>query len=212
MTTKKTPSFAASGGKSDLSVSFGAASYSFSRNEFGYIGSEDNNTWENVGYFLGGIANFRDINLIINSTDVTLFTQTRYEDGSKDKISHSGIVDNETGEKLMSFGPNSRGYINGKVGFAIEPKLSTSNYEVPIDLSKSVNLTVNKYSFTLTRGLGKVLPYQGLTINCVNMSSLSLWLNGIPNIGLHPALLHYSIQAYNSGFRPDLFSFYLQNR
>ncbi|MBE7442059.1 MAG: VCBS repeat-containing protein [Flavobacteriales bacterium] len=200
-------------GNTSVVVSVGFASYDFDNGKANGIWNWNNlSPIEKIGYGFGALANLRDINQLINSTDVNLYTQTRYEDGSKDKISHSGIVDNETGEKLMSFGPNSRGYINGKVGFALEPKLSTSNYEVPIDLSKSVNLTVNKYSFTLTRGLGKVLPYQGLTINCVNMSSLSLWLNGIPNIGLHPALLHYSIQAYNSGFRPDLFSFYLQNR
>ncbi|MFN5665128.1 MAG: RHS repeat domain-containing protein, partial [Bacteroidota bacterium] len=205
-------SFMTSGGKSDLSVSFGVASYSFSRNEFGHLGNDGNSRWENVGYGLGVLANLADVNQLINSTDATLYTQKRYEDGSKDYISHTGIVDDATGEKLMSFGPNSEGFIDGKVGFAIEPKLSTTNYPVPINLSKSVSLAVNKHSFILTRALGKILPYQGLTINCVNMSSLSLWLNGIPNIGIHPALLHFSIQAYKSGLRPDLFSYYLQKR
>jgi len=37
----------------------------------------------------------------------------------------------------------------------------------------------NKHSFLLPKGLSKVLPYQGASINCVNMASLSLWLNGI---------------------------------
>ncbi len=54
-------SFAASGGKSDLSVSFGAASYSFSRNEFGYIGSDENSGWQNFGYVLGALANLSDL-------------------------------------------------------------------------------------------------------------------------------------------------------
>ena len=58
-------SFAASGGKSDLSVSFGAASYSFSRNEFGYIGSDENSGWQNFGYVLGALANLSDaVNLL----------------------------------------------------------------------------------------------------------------------------------------------------
>jgi hypothetical protein len=44
-----------------------------------------------------------------------------------------------------------------------------------------------------------VTPFQGLTSNCVNWTSLGLWLNGIPNIGLHPYLLHGSMAIYNSG-------------
>ncbi len=202
----------ASGMQSDYVVGFGAGSYNLSKNQLGYLGKKGNSAAENWGYALGALANLRDINQLINSTDATLYTQERYDNGSKDKISHSGIVDNETGNSLMSFGPNSRGHIKGKLGFALEPRLSTSNYDVPVSLSKSIDIAVNKHSFILTKGLAKILPYQGLTINCVNMASLSLWLNGIPNIGIHPYLLHYSVLAYNSGFRPDLYSYYLQQR
>lgn len=72
-----------------------------------------------------------------------------------------------------------------------------------------IEISINKYIFTGMRGLGKILPFQGLTTNCVNMSSLSLWLNGIPNIGLHPYLLYATTWAYSAGIRPDLFSYYL---
>jgi hypothetical protein len=68
---------------------------------------------------------------------------------------------------------------------------------------------VNKYAIDVVRGLGKVLPFQGITTNCVNMASLSLWLNGIPNIGIHPYVLYGTIWAYSSGIRADLFSYYL---
>lgn len=203
------------GGRTNVSVGFGFGSYNFSNGEFGFLGKKGNSAMENIGYSLGALANLADINLAINSTKATLYTQERYpasEGGGKDIISHSGIVSDEIGETLMSFGPASSPHIKGYAGFALEPKLSTTDYPVPISLSKSVSLTVNKYSFAVTRSLGKILPYQGATINCVNMSSLSLWLNGIPNIGIHPYLLHYSVLAYNSGFRPDLFSHYLYNR
>ena len=43
------------------------------------------------------------------------------------------------------------------------------------------------------------------------MASLSLWLNEIPNIGLHSYLLYATTWAYSAGIRPDLFSYYLIN-
>jgi len=48
-------------------------------------------------------------------------------------------------------------------------------------------------------------------LNPKNMASLSLWLNGIPNIGLHSYLLYATTWAYSAGIRPDLFSYYLTN-
>lgn len=125
-------------------------------------------------------------------------------------IYHNGITANDSGDILMSFGPNDNKTPSTNVGFAFKVRRSTTDYPVPTNLSKSTSLTVNKHSFAVTRGLGKILPYQGCSINCVNMSSLSLWLNGIPNIGIHPFLLHYSVVGYNMGVRPDLFSYYFQ--
>ena len=43
------------------------------------------------------------------------------------------------------------------------------------------------------------------------MASLSLWLNGIPNIGLQSYPLYATTWAYSVGIRPDLFSYYLTN-
>lgn len=61
------------------------------------------------------------------------------------------------------------------------------------------------------RGLGKILPYQGISFNCVNMNSMALWLSGIPNVGIHPYILHGFLKAYTMGVRVDLFSYYLVN-
>ncbi len=35
---------------------------------------------------------------------------------------------------------------------------------------------------------------------------------GIPNIGIHPYLLRLSVEAYQSGIRLDLYSYYLYSR
>ena len=193
--------FLMTGGKSDFTVSFGVASYNFTQNDWGYLGKKGNSALENIGYGLGALANIKDINLAINSTQATLNTD------NSDFISHSSIKDNNTGEALMSYGPNDNNVPSTKLGFAFNLRASTSDYHLAETLP--VDLTVDKYAINLVRALGGVLPYQGATVNCVNMASLSLWLNGIPNIGLQPYLLYATTWAYSQGFRPDLFSYYL---
>ncbi|MEO9964360.1 MAG: DUF6443 domain-containing protein [Reichenbachiella sp.] len=211
------------GGEGNIYTSFGGVSMNWSQGDFGYLGEKGNSTLENIGYGLGALANVADINKVINSTDATLYTE------KNDAISHSAIVDDKTGSPLMSYGPaddkiggtppsikdripaakpalrEAGGY--KKFGLAI--RKSKSDFHVYTDLP--VDVTVNKHTVGLVRSLGKVLPYQGCTVNCTNMASLSLWLNGIPNIGIHPYFLYASTWAYSNGIRADLFSYHLQN-
>ncbi|WP_264564394.1 RHS repeat-associated core domain-containing protein [Flavobacterium sp. N3904] len=201
--TNSIASNAYSGGHTDISVGFGFGSFNFSTGEFGYLGKKGNSFMENLGYGLGALANIADINQVINSTEATLNTD------NSDFISHSSIKDKNTGNSLMSYGPDDNKVPSTKLGFALKLRKSTSDYHLAGTLP--VDVTVNKYAVNLVRTLGKILPYQGATTNCVNMSSLSLWLNGIPNIGLHPYFLYATTWAYTAGIRPDLFSYYLQN-
>lgn len=188
------------GGQTPVSVSFGVASYNFDNNEWGYLGKKGNSTLENIGYGFGALANLADINQVINSTQATLYTD------ESDFISHSAIVDKNTGDPLMSFCPNDTKVPNTKLGYATYFRRSTSDFHYNPTLP--VDLTVNKYAIDVVRGLGKILPFQGITTNCVNMASLSLWLNGIPNIGLSPWILYGTTWAYTAGIRPDLYSYY----
>jgi len=189
------------GGQTDITMSLGFGSINFTTGKFSTF-STKNSWYENLGYGLGALANLRDINNLFDQTTANLFTQNRnsIEDGGgKDFISHTGIK-SASGETLMSFGPDSDAKLPGKLGFAIEPKLSTPNYPIYPDLSlKSEPFVVNKYLFRGLKTVSKIIPFQGLTTNCVNISSLGLWLNGIPNIGIHPYLLHGSMHLYNSG-------------
>ncbi|MFR2068957.1 MAG: RHS repeat domain-containing protein [Bacteroides nordii] len=209
--TNSLGTWAYTGGQTPVSISLGLASYDLKSSQWGFLGKKGNSTLENVGYGFGGLANLVDANLLINSTPATLYTD------DSDFISHSAVVKKnvpinyETGDGiLMSFGPNDAKVPNSKLGYATYFRRSTSYYNVYDKLP--VDIPVNKYVFTTVRGLGKILPFQGITTNCVNMSSLSLWLNGIPNVGLHPYLLHATIWGYSAGIRPDLFSYYLTNK
>ena len=191
------------GGKIPFIISFGVASFNFDTGKWGYLGKSGNKWYENLGYFLGAMANIKDLNDIINQTEAVLYTQ------KNDLLSHSSIVEKKSGKILMSFGPDDDkggSLFKYSVGF----RKSTSYYHVYKDLP--LNLKVNKYVFSLTRTIGKYLPFQGISTNCVNMSSLSLWLNGIPNLGIHSYLLYATTWAYTNGIRADLFSYYLVNR
>ena len=184
-------------GKTPVSVSFGFASYDFTNNEWGYLGKKGNSKLENWGYFMGAMANFKDINDYIDATEANLYTQTR-DRGAFDKISHSAIVskDNET---LMSYGPNGYPYKKSK-GFAFSVRPSTADYNTHKGEGVvSKTLTLNKKLFNGVKKVSEIFPYQGVTSNCVNWASLGIWLNGIPNIGIHPFLLHGSIAVYNTG-------------
>jgi RHS repeat-associated protein len=194
--------WAYTGGQTPISISLGVASYDFTNGTLGYLGKKGNKWYENLGYGLGALANLADVNQLINSTPATLYTD------DSDFISHSAIVDNN-GDPLMSFGPNDYKTPSTKLGYATYFRKSTSDFHYNPTLP--VDITVNKYAIDIVRGLGKILPFQGVTTNCVNMASLSLWLNGIPNIGLHPYLLYATTWAYSTGIRPDLFSYYLTN-
>ena len=66
--------------------------------------------------------------------------------------------------------------LGGYKKFGLAVRKGTPDYPVEVDLSKSTSLVVNKYIFSGLRWGGKYIPYQGLTTNCVNMSSIGLWL------------------------------------
>ena len=155
---------------------------------------------ENIGYGLGALANLKDLNNIIDATPAKLYTQTRTKDRNRnehfDKISHSAYVSEEE-ETLMSYGPRPSPI---KKGFALSIRPSTSTYNTHVgDGIVSYRLILNRSLFQSLQKFSELFPYQGLTSNCVNWASLGTWLNGIPNIGLHPFLLHGSIAVYNSG-------------
>ncbi len=185
-------------GKTSISVSAGAVSYDFTNEELGYLGKRGNKKLTKIGYFLGAMANLHDINNIFNATTANLYTQTT-EGDQFDPISHTAIVSKDN-EILMSYGPNDDKIPNSLLGFAFKLRKSTSLYNPHIGEGfVSDEMLLNSNLFSAVRSFSEIFPYQGISSNCVNWASLGLWLNGIPNIGIHPFLLHGSIVVYNSG-------------
>lgn len=197
------------GGKTPITISLGFASYDFTNSEWGYLGKKGNKWYENLGYGLGAFEGIKDINDIIGKTNAKLYTQTTETTRNGvvfDPVSHTAVVDADNpGNVLMSYGPAGFFKPGEQVpdsylafGFMLRP--STPYYKVPFNNSiSSVSFTVNPHLFGLMRQISAFIPYQGISSNCVNWASLSLWLNGIPNIGIHPFILHGSMALYNTG-------------
>lgn len=192
-------------GQTPITMSYGFASYDFTNNEWGYLGKKGNTTLENIGYAFGLMGFIKDINNFCCQKSATLYTQTTETDSVGrtvfDPVSHTAIVADENGGTLMSYGPSGMDPIpNSLLEFAFRRRHSTAYYPIPFNNSASLSgFTVNYDLFKFMRSLAESVPYQGISSNCVNWASLSLWLNGIPNIGVHPFLLHASLAVYKTG-------------
>jgi len=152
------------GGQTDITMGLGFASFNFTNGKLSTFNK--NNSWiENLGYGLGAMVNLRDINNLINKTSAILYTD------NSDFISHSAIVDTDD-NILLSFGPDDNKTPTSNLGYATYFRKSTSDFRYLKSLP--VEVTVNKYAIKTVRALGKLLPFQGLTTNCVNMASLAL--------------------------------------
>jgi RHS repeat-associated protein len=97
-------------GQTDVSISFGAISYNFDQNEWGFLGKKGNSALENIGYGLGAFA---------LASDVTSLVQRSYNSPNNAELKtdwHSEILD-ENGEQIFSYGVNRPGtntsYVNG---------------------------------------------------------------------------------------------------
>jgi len=222
------------GGKTDVSVNFGFGSYNFGTGDFSYLFDGNNKWYEDLGYFLGAMGNLNDVwNVAFpNQKGTNLYT-----DKEDPIISHTAWGDSESkADALISFGPDNdnpffyerwKGQGVSKFSFGNQTAETVKSYSkfalgVPRksaywDYSHYNNwelavTNINKIPLKGVSYLSKVLPYQGLTLNCVNIGSLGAWVSGIPNIGLHPWLFHGYMQLYTMGMRPDLFGYYLTSK
>lgn len=190
-------------------ISFGVASLSFSSQgtAFNYLGKKGNKWYEDLGYAFGGMANLSDIIAGFNGTNVELISE------KKDAISHSAVVNEGEGVNV-SVGP-AVGYFDGsqplfkkiKNLFKKVDGVQWRNHvddglgwKTPIhNVNKGI---LQKITDNIANGkniFGGPLKYVACGHSCVSYTSRALWLVGIPNIGVHPYLLHGSILARQFG-------------
>lgn len=207
------------GGQSDLIVNFGIGSFNFNTGEFGYLGKKGNSLIENIGYGLGAVANLQDALAGFNPGEVQLQTENdpSSSDKGKDLISHTQIVD-KNGNILIDYGPKDAG--TGRF-FGFSPGQNSWEHGVQL-----VNKQDNLYNKAITiKGVNverlirisdrlNANPgsYNFILRSCSSVASRSLLLSGKYLFGgIHPYIFRLSAILNNAGFKPSLFSYYLND-
>jgi hypothetical protein len=195
------------GGQTDVSVSFGVASYNFDKNEWGYLGKRGNSAIQNMGYGLGALANVSDVLAGFKPGEVQLNTE------NSDAIGHSALTKvSETNphNSLVSVGPDPGGkWIFNPFKF----KNGTNDWKNYVNAGDDV-LKVGVEGVNLERianygaNLNKGVKYNLYFSSCVNHTARALTLAGAPAIGIHPFILHSQMVLRSVGFRPLLYSYY----
>lgn len=195
-------------GRTAVVASFGIGSYNFTTGNFGFIGKSSNSFLEDLSYTFGGLGNLSDIIAGLNGVNVDLISE------KKDAISHSAVVNSDANVNV-SVGPAGGAYFNKDQSLwkqllnlfkKVKGELWENHAEDGhgwITHINNVNKNIlSKISSNIANGkniFGGDLKYQGLFNSCVSYTSRALWLVGIPNIGIHPYLLHASILTRQFG-------------
>ena len=197
-----------SGGQTDVTMSFGVASYNFSQNEWRYLGKKGNSFKQNLGYFYGASGVTSDIVAGFNGTSVDLKANWKLTGHNEIEnewyIAGYDRLGNPLHEEiLISVGPEDR-----LLGVPTKNQLEWEMYYAKqslkfqsVDGSNSFNRSWDKYSNVQLNNLnGKLLSGMTKNLNngrnllnigrlkygilhgCVNQTSRALLYAGVINI------------------------------
>jgi RHS repeat-associated protein len=196
------------GNQTDYTLSFGAASYNFDQDRWGFLGKEGNTGWENFGYALGAFTNISDIYGVAMGA---------YGDNAKSidlqSDNHSSLYDKD-GKSLLDVGvQKARSGVTPGEAISGGLDLSTDyrNHQMSIGEKTPRSLfyrrqTINnvrvdkigQYKSALScsgKGYGLFRVFGGANINCAGAASNALLKAGVFNIPLGvPGIL--SLQMY----------------
>lgn len=217
--TNSLGTYAYTGGQTDITMSFGFASYNFTQNSWGAIWDKNNTALDYICYGLGALGNISDILTGLKPSNVSLRTENDpnnhkiqavydgngniigYEDAPfKDLIGHSQIV-NMDGKTLVDWGPGSEDFFS----------LGTNSYEggpIPATKMKWNSVTIKGVNVNRISNWNPSGRYNLLFNNCVQQASRALNASGVFNVGIHPYLLHAQMYLRSLGVRPVLFSYH----
>ena len=196
----------------NVSISFGACSYNFLNNEFGYIGKSGNSTMENIGYGFGAMANLSDVVAAIKGggQDIVVNSKSTHND---EWWSHSSITD-EKGESIVSVGPegkvekiiNSSKTLRGFIKSLIK---TWKNSIKPADTDWSSyfwkkgtwKVRLHNVSTEALLNYSSNIKRWDLMLNsCVGHTTRALWSAGVPTMyAFHPYLLSTQLQIRQIG-------------
>ena len=187
-------------GKTEISISFGAASFNFNRGSFGYLFKKGNSTLENIGYGFGALANITDVvSLFGGGENVSVNSASTKDD---DWWGHSSITDKD-GNSLVSVGPDSP--VGKGAGLTQTWKNSIkgadTNWSTYFGEEGTWQVSLNNISKNaISNYASKITRWDLLFNSCVGHTSRALWSAGVPNIYLfHPHMLNLQLSVYKMG-------------
>lgn len=201
------------GGKTPISISFGAVSYDFTNKSLGYFGKRGNRGNENLGYLLESMAVVSDLLMGFKPKGVDLVTEY------SNHIGHSAIVE----ENTFTYDAEERFDINAIISVGLnlnDPKSwlwkkgvnTRPSHSAPNEIIWRQNLKVNMNTIRMYSNWLNNMENSGRLIysvalsSCVTHTSIALNLSGIFNIGIHPFLLNAQMYLWSNGIRPWTFS------
>ena len=228
--TNSTGTHIYTGGQTDISVSFGAASYNFTSGELGYLGKPGNSSLENIGYSFGAMANLQDAFAAFNKPIIDEYGNKTRPDSKitvnarKEIAGHSWV---EGIDINISVGPaiDNKPYLYGGVKWESQYLFKTvkgRNFITHYNPKEIFSTTLNNVNVTklqrMTNNLNKGLSLSGNHVlrygvwnGCVNQSARALFRAGVFNFNTFlpitaPVLLNAELALRNYGM---MFSYYM---
>lgn len=180
-------------GQTDISISFGFASYNFTSGEFGYLWKKGNSTLENIGYTFGALANISDAVSLIQGGGQNIIVNSASTKDGHGWWGHSSIT-YENGNTLVSVGPESIVDTQKSIWqtWKNSIKKADTNWSTYLGEEGTWSINLNNISTNvINQYMSKVTRWDLLFNSCVGHTSRALWHAGVPNIYLfHPHLLN----------------------
>jgi Domain of unknown function (DUF6443) len=207
-------------GQDNVSVSFGAASYNFSNNEWGYLGKKGNSRMENLGYALGAMANVQDI--FAGNSGGSVDAKARK------KVSGHAWIEGE--DINISVGPGGVDLKPDATGIKWESQylfktVEGENFITKYNPNETFSTKINNVNVSKLKNMtnflnkGKSLSGNhglkyGVWNGCVNQTSRALFRSGVLNLNTFlpitsPVLLNAELAARNYGM---MFSYIMTSK
>ena len=203
------------GGKTPISISFGAVTYDFTNKSWNYLAKQGNTLLQNVGLALGAFAKISDALAGIHPVEVQIQIENCPEDGQPDLIGHVQVLTTD-GESLIDFGPTGDFYgfdpgRNDWIPYASDNRL-TQVIQIPGNINRN-GIIIKGVNVSRLQSISERLNanpgfYNFALRSCSSVAARSLTISGVPMYGLHPYLLQAQAFFWNLGLRPWSYCYY----
>jgi len=187
--------YAITGGQVPISISFGAASYDFTNGEWGYLGKKGNKWYQNMAYSFGAMANLTDAITLFRGGGENINANSAKT--SKEELWGHHSLTNESGEPLLSVGPDSQVQkaANLKETWQNSIKGADMAWDTYVGEQGTWSVKLNNVSTNaISKYASGVTRWDLLLNSCVGHTTRALWAAGVPTIyAFHPHMLNFQL-------------------